>query len=81
MLIMTAFPVNRLMAGCPLFIILEKMMMIEKEVDEETTTEVRMMMMDEEKRLGDGSIVCASSEKGKKTIDYRGVGQSCLPRP
>lgn len=56
-------------------------MMIEKEVDEETTTEVRMMMMEEEKRLGDGSIVCASSEKGKKTIDYRGVGQSCLPRP
>lgn len=65
--------------------VLEKMtmmMMIEKEVDEETMTEVRMMMMmEEEKWLGDGSIVCASSEKGKKTIDHRRVGQSCLLRP
>lgn len=61
--------------------VLEKMMMIEKEIDEETMTEVRMMMTEEEKRLGDGSIVCASSEKGEKTIDHCGAGQSCLLRP
>lgn len=65
MLTMTAFPVNRLMAGC-LFMVLEKTMMIEKEVDEETVTEVRMMMMEEGKWLGDGSIVCASSEKRRE---------------
>lgn len=49
--------------------VLEKMMMIEREVDEETVTEARMMMMEEEEKwLGDGSIVCASSEKGEKKL-------------